>query len=272
MSAASQIVVVLASLGAAASLARWSEDFKKTGKPDVLLKEAMMAKSPPAPRSAPERDTELVPPEATVLVTKQHPVRRSVALTRQPAPVDREGIARQLQRELKRVGCYAGPLHGLWTTSARRAMREFTGHVNAMLPTDKPDIILLALVQAHRERVCGVPCPAGQDLSSTGQCGPSAILARLGGSKLATLRNQPSTPENSARTKITAIEAPRLPPGHSDHGVVSSIVAPTPPVTTAPPKAHPPRRVVEKPRQPSVKRERGWAYNLFRQRDRFSFN
>ncbi len=70
-------------------------------------------------------------------------------------PSDRASLARQLQVELKRVGCYAGEINGLWTMPTRAAMKTFTDKVNATLPIDKPDHILMALVQSHRQRVCG---------------------------------------------------------------------------------------------------------------------
>ena len=82
----------------------------------------------------------------------------------QPAPVpphkatitagDRASIARELQRELKRVGCYNGEINGIWTTSSRMAMKAFTDEVNASLPIDNPDYILLSLVQQRQGTVC----------------------------------------------------------------------------------------------------------------------
>ena len=93
-------------------------------------------------------------------------------------PQDRDAIGRELQKELKRVGCYEGELNGAWTPSTRQAMKAFTDRVNATLPTDEPDSILLTLVQAYQDKVCGKPCPAGQGLSDVGRCVPNAILAR----------------------------------------------------------------------------------------------
>src|SRR5947207_1138662 len=87
-------------------------------------------------------------------------------------------MARELQRELKRVGCYDGEINATWTPSTRRAMKAFTDRVNATLPVEEPDYILLALVQSHQDNVCGKPCPAGQGLSEAGRCLPNAILAR----------------------------------------------------------------------------------------------
>ena len=56
-------------------------------------------------------------------------------------------------------------------------MKAFMDRVNATLPTEEPDYILLSLVQAARDKVCGAACPAGQGLADGGRCVPNAILA-----------------------------------------------------------------------------------------------
>ncbi len=86
-------------------------------------------------------------------------------------------LARQLQRELKRVGCYDGDADGDWKTASRRAMSAFLTKVNATLPTDQPDYILLTLLQGHADRACGVACPSGQAVSSNGRCIPNVVVA-----------------------------------------------------------------------------------------------
>jgi hypothetical protein len=91
------------------------------------------------------------------------------------APEDHAALARELQRELKRVGCYNGEVSGARTTSSRLAMKTFLERVNAALPIDKPDPVLLSLVQGHRERACGVACPPGHTAQAGGACVPSAI-------------------------------------------------------------------------------------------------
>ena len=47
-------------------------------------------------------------------------------------PTDRASLARDLQSELRRVGCYSGELNGIWTPATRKAMKAFTERVNAM--------------------------------------------------------------------------------------------------------------------------------------------
>jgi hypothetical protein len=91
-------------------------------------------------------------------------------------PTDRAALAREIQRELKRVGCYGGEINGVWTTSSRLAMKTFVERVNAALPIDHPDPVLLSLVQGHRDRACGV-CPQAQTATATGACVPNSVLA-----------------------------------------------------------------------------------------------
>jgi hypothetical protein len=55
-------------------------------------------------------------------------------------------------------------------------MKAFVERINATLPTEEPDYILLALVRGTRDKVCGATCPAGQGLAD-GRCMPNAILA-----------------------------------------------------------------------------------------------
>ena len=95
----------------------------------------------------------------------------------QPSPGNRTALVRELQKELTRVGCYDGEISGTWTTSSRRAMRDFTDRINAKLPIDEPDHILLSLVQGHRQKACGIPCPAGQEAGAGGRCVSSAVEA-----------------------------------------------------------------------------------------------
>ena len=73
----------------------------------------------------------------------------------QPVTPATYALVRQLQNELRRVGCYHGRIDGDWGPASRFAMAAFTRQVNAALPTDRPDIVLLALVRRHRATACG---------------------------------------------------------------------------------------------------------------------
>lgn len=87
-------------------------------------------------------------------------------------PLDRMALTRALQRELQRVGCYSGSVSGVWNPSTRHAMKAFTERVNASLPVDEPDDILLAMLQSHQEKACAPSCLPGQN------CVRNAIVAR----------------------------------------------------------------------------------------------
>ena len=90
----------------------------------------------------------------------------------------RSQLARDLQRELKRVGCYGGEITGSWTPTTKRAMSAFMDRVNASLPVEEPDYILLTLVQGQVAAACGAECPSGQALSDGGRCVPNAVVAQ----------------------------------------------------------------------------------------------
>ena len=90
----------------------------------------------------------------------------------------RAELARDLQRELSRTGCYGGEINGAWTAPTRRAMAAFMERVNASLPIDEPDYILLTLVQGQSGVVCGATCPSGQGMAEDGRCVPQAVMAQ----------------------------------------------------------------------------------------------
>ena len=134
-------LAILAGAGVAAALlalatyvGRRMETSASTQAPVVVTVPARATAAPP-PQAAPRQ-----PPPGTA------------------SPRDPAALARQLQSELRRVGCYDGELSGVWTPRTRMAMKAFTDRVNASLPVDKPDQILLALVQGHQGVAC-IPPP-----------------------------------------------------------------------------------------------------------------
>ena len=176
--------------------AAWS-DRKEEWSTQVTVAEPLPAKSSrrvakPQPPNTP------VAPSPPVVVTI-HQVPQSQAA---PIPSDRVTLVRELQRELSRVGCYSGALNGVWTTSTRTAMKSFTDRVNAILPVEDPDAILLSLVRSHQGQGCG-SCPIGQSLANNGRCLPVAILAH------ASKKGAPEpAPAISSWTTITTAAAP----------------------------------------------------------------
>lgn len=109
------------------------------------------------------------------MATASAPGRRTAS--RATSDEQRAQLVRELQSELKRVGCYIGAIDGEWDHASKAAMGAFNDRVNATLPFDEPDFILLTLVQGHRGHACGQSCPSGQMLDSAGRCLPTAVVA-----------------------------------------------------------------------------------------------
>jgi hypothetical protein len=138
------------------------------------------------------------------------------------APRTEGGLAGMLQRELRRVGCYLGEVDGIWGAGSRRAMTAFNERVNAVLPVEQPDTILLRLVSAHVGTVCGSACPRGQAFAPDGRCMPTAILAwtsRPEGSVGVGPRPETAAGTTAARatwtTRLTAAQGPAYEPTSS---------------------------------------------------------
>lgn len=142
---------------------------------------AMVSKSEPVVEAAPAASTLAISRPASswsaIVTAETRAQGRMTSLT----PGDsgaRLKLTRDLQAELKRVGCYAGEITGSWSPATKSAMNAFMDRVNATLPIEEPDYILLTLVQGHAEIACGASCPFGQSMSGNGRCVPNAVLAR----------------------------------------------------------------------------------------------
>lgn len=92
----------------------------------------------------------------------------------------RVALARDIQRELKRVGCYLGDIDGRWGGGSKRAILMFMDRVNASLPTREPDVFMLSLLRAQDTSVCGASCPQGQSFTESGRCQPTTLVAQGG--------------------------------------------------------------------------------------------
>ena len=106
--------------------------------------------------------------QAPTLIALPQPVKKAM-------PTDFPSLAREIQRELKRVGCYRGEVNGLWSAQTRTAMKAFVDDANAVLPVDRPDQVLLSLLQGRQWPACGPSCPPGQQLTQDVACIASTV-------------------------------------------------------------------------------------------------
>ncbi len=240
MSQASGVFLIVVGMGVAASLMPFDSDtdrssgqssMAKAGPTDSLRVASMVparqplesapavttpqpatrhGKSLPTAPTHQRASTSSAPVVVTLTHRAEHPAPAKPSSKALPPSSDHVAIAQELQKELRRVGCYDGPVTGLWTPSVRNAMQDFIERVNATLPIERPDNILLALVQGHQGKACGKPCPTGQGLSQEGRCLPNAILARAAkrGTMLAAAPSQSTDRPAPAITGWSTTTAP----------------------------------------------------------------
>ena len=184
MSKAAGVLLIVSGLGLAAfamfpEVAGHGSDAARRVEEAKIVEPVAVPHPQPALRTTAAPRLEAAPPgSAPVIVTLAPRSGDAVPLRMAAIPRDRDSLARELQKELRRVGCYEGELNGVWTPATRRAMKTFTDRLNAALPVDAPDAVLFAMVQNQQDRVCGKPCPVDQGLSEDGRCLPNAILAK----------------------------------------------------------------------------------------------
>jgi hypothetical protein len=118
----------------------------------------------------------------------------------------REQLVRDIQYELKRAGCYDGDVHGSWNNTTKHAMQTFTQRLNASLPLDQPDYVLLTLLQSQKAQACSKGCPAGQVSAGGGRCLPQAIITQKQGNPrqpvASSLATQPASTLSSTQTPL----------------------------------------------------------------------
>ena len=115
-------------------------------------------------------------------------------------------LATSIQSELRRVGCYSGDVDGVWNERTRVAMRAFNTSVHVNLGIDKPDYILLTLLQGHSSKACSRSCDTAA--ANGGACIDKSIEARaLPPATLAT-RTVAERSRGEARTSSVTVSAP----------------------------------------------------------------
>jgi hypothetical protein len=126
--------------------------------PSATVREARAAPvEEPASRAAPT-----TAPAETAVVT--------------PAP---DSVARSLQAELTRVGCYAGPVNGNWDAPTRHALAIFNDRAKTRLDITTASPAALDTVRQRTDRICAEVCARGFRLSGdtcVRQCRRGTVL------------------------------------------------------------------------------------------------
>jgi Caspase domain len=90
------------------------------------------------------------------------PVPPAVVAPPPAVQIDRREIARSLQLELKRVGCFEGRIDGNFEDSTRAALRNFARLAALNLAEDEPTLDALKAIRGIDKRICPLVCPAGE--------------------------------------------------------------------------------------------------------------
>jgi uncharacterized caspase-like protein len=93
---------------------------------------------------------------------------------------------KQMQSELRRLGCYSGVVNGDWNSDSRRALETFNKHAGMRLEVKVASIDALDVVRGKTTRICPlecdrgykaqgetcikITCPSGQFLNDGGTC------------------------------------------------------------------------------------------------------
>jgi len=131
-----------------------------------------------APKIGADVETVTVLPRAPGHVPAPVPAQRRETASRVMDEAGRANLARDIQAELRRVGCYDGIVDSDWGPAAKRSMKAFTERINAVLPVEQPDHILLTLVKGHRGKACGAGCAVGEVTVDGGRCVAKPVVAQ----------------------------------------------------------------------------------------------
>lgn len=110
------------------------------------------------PAPAPPVTAQVWPTE--VVATSPPAAPKKTAVPSKPTGEAHRVLTRNIQRELKRVGCYAGDIDGEWSPATRTAMKSFNDTVRVPFPVAAPDYILLTLLQGQTSLACIKPDPS----------------------------------------------------------------------------------------------------------------
>jgi uncharacterized caspase-like protein len=94
------------------------------------------------------------------------PPAQQVASLTPPAQTDRtqqpaSDVVRQLQSELRRVGCNTGAVDGNWNDAARRSLTLFNRHAGTTLDVKAASLDSLDVVKSKTGRICPLVCDHG---------------------------------------------------------------------------------------------------------------
>lgn len=87
---------------------------------------------------------------------RRRPVSPPPVATEEPTQLSLTELTKNLQRQLRRVGCNPGAIDGIWGGLGRAALERYNRHAQQSLDTVSPTLAAVEALQKHSGRVCPV--------------------------------------------------------------------------------------------------------------------
>lgn len=155
--------------------------------PAAETRAAAPVQTPPAAAPAEGRVAALPPPQAEAADN---------------AGPDTGGLARQLQTELKRVGCDPGGIDGDWGEKSHRALEAFNRHARTRFDAKVASLAAIEAVRGRTGRVCPLACGRGMRVE-----GDSCVAVREPPTRREPSREPPPKRESAASKERRAAPA-----------------------------------------------------------------
>jgi Putative peptidoglycan binding domain len=69
---------------------------------------------------------------------------------------ERAKLSKQIQEQLQRLGCYSGPIDGVWGDKVKNALTSFNESTKFNVPRDGPTQTALTVLSGRTEAACGI--------------------------------------------------------------------------------------------------------------------
>src|SRR5262249_2314960 len=87
-----------------------------------------------------------------------------------PRSLSGAALVREIEQELKRVGCYGGRIDGEWASATTKSsVRKFAKHASLSSAPHEPSMEFLDLVRGKPQRVCPLEC-GPREVEANGRC------------------------------------------------------------------------------------------------------
>jgi hypothetical protein len=111
-----------------------------------------------------------------------------------------ETLAKELQVELKRVGCFRGTPRGVWRAQSAEALKQYVRRKGLVSTSDQPSEAMLTHVRSESARVCPLICDSDEKA-----VGEHCVKMRPAETKGSIVPGKPNLPAPSERVQAPGV-------------------------------------------------------------------